>query len=409
MPQNKPFLPHWFKYIDLESKRQFNAELFKDGSFRIYERETIRGQDQNIAIFLDGVFHPTTTGAAYYFMNLLVGLAGSPLNVFLFRCYRGWEDPYIYEKLPFSTVCIDPEVFYDDLTSQIDVLRKYSIRTLIFDTSEVILRQGVYFKETLKSKIIHDIQNVDHVLSKMGGLSPDVVEKQKQELLAADKYVDLYWAKTEMDKVQLQNVGIDPHKIRVRHPIIDTKRIRYSLRKKLGNPVKALFLGNMSYPPNIEGLEVLENTYKDCVTNGIRLEIDVVGEGDLATLAEKFPHLNLKGKVDSINDLFLDYHLAFACPSYGSGISLKVLDYMAAGLPVIANDIGVRGHSQLISNYVLIDNRESLYPAVQRLFENPEFYTRLSSSSRVYIDKYFNPEKDIRTFEDDIREINLCP
>ncbi|MBN1162747.1 glycosyltransferase [Patescibacteria group bacterium] len=407
MKKNKPFLPHWFRYIDTERQKQLGVDLFKNAPFSVYEKESEEKRDMGIALFLDGVFYPTTTGASYHFMNLLTGLSKDSINVYLFRCYRGWEDPNIYRKLPFNTVCIDPTVFYDEPGLQANLLQKYSINTLVFDTSEVILYQGAYFKEHLGLKIVHDIQNIDHVLSEKGGLSPNIVKNQKQELITADKFVDLYWAKTELDRTQLQDVGIDSHKIRVRYPIIDTKNIHHSLRRHLGNPVKAIFLGNMFYSPNIGGLEILENTYRDCVRNDIYLEIDVVGEGDLLFLAKKFPNLNFKGKVDSISDLFLSYQLAFACPSYGSGISLKVLDYMAAGLPIIANSIGVRGHPSNISNYVIVDDSDSFYPAIRKLPIDSKLYTRLSSSSLDYIGKYFNPQKNIYAIKKDIRELNL--
>ncbi len=407
MKQSEPFLPHWFKYIDTTSKRQVGANLFKDGPFYKYENKAINKGNQSIVIFLDGVFYPTTTGASYHFMNLLTSLSKTELNVYLFRCYRGWEDPNIYKELPFNTVCISPDVFYDDLNLLVDVLQKYSISTLVFDTSEVVLIQGAHLKEALGLKIIHDIQNVDHVLSTMAGLPSDVIDKQKQDLVDADKFVDLYWAKTVEDNNQLERVSIKSQKIKVRYPIIDTMKINYVLRTKLGSPVNAIFLGNMSYSPNIGGLEILENTYRDCSNRNIDLKIDVVGEGDLQMLKGKYPHLNFRGKVDLIDNLFSDYNLAFACPSFGSGISLKVLDYMAAGLPIIANDAGIRGHPNTIREHVLTDNGKSLCSSIQKLFSDPGQYKRLSLSSLTYVNEHFNPDKNVQLLIEDIKKLNF--
>jgi glycosyltransferase involved in cell wall biosynthesis len=395
-----PFTPHWFKYIDTKNQTKFT--LFDNSIYKLYINHPPFNSKIKIAYFLDGIFYPTTTGMAYHIMNLLNALTNAGIDTYLFRCYRGWEEPNVYKKFKFNTICIEPSVFYDNLKQVNELLVSNNINVVILDTSEVVLLQGSYFKKHLTIKLVQDVPNVDPIISKMAGLKGTVVKQQEKEILGAEKLVDIYWSKTKEDSLELVNLGVTSSKIKTCGVGIDIQAFKYRRRDSLTQPIKAIYLGNMYYPPNIGGLIKLEKTCLRCIEKNVILNIDVVGDGDIPYLSQKYPHLHFVGKKKDLMCLLDKYELALACPSYGSGISLKILDYLASGIPTVSNDIGIRGHMDEIKTSVLVDNNEELSSSIIKLLSDAKMYKNISSLGRSYVKKYFNINKNVSLFINDL-------
>ncbi|EKE00247.1 MAG: hypothetical protein ACD_22C00069G0006 [uncultured bacterium] len=399
------FTPHWFKYINVQRKHIWVDEKIAKEGYRIFYKNRITTSKIKVAFFLDGVFYPSTTGESYHIRNLLEEISKRKVESFLFRCYRGWENSEVYKKFGFNSVCIDPTIFYDNLDVVNYLLVTNKITSVVFDTAEVVLHQGAYFKNKSSVKIIYDVTNVDHLLSKMGGLNKKTVNAQIKDLYEADKYIDIYWVKTQNDKQQLLKLGINPEKLKYRVVGINVPTINTPKKQHLVKTIRAVYLGNMYYPPNIGALETIDKTIKECKEHGVVLSVSVIGEGDLKKLSLKYPHIKFLGECKDVIPTLRKYHLAFACPSYGSGISMKILDYMAAGLPIIANSVGVRGHSEKIRRCVLIGKNDRLYECVEKIATHPAIYNKLSSEGYRYVVDNFNIKIKINKYIEDIKKL----
>jgi len=215
--------------------------------------------------------------------------------------------------------------------------------------------------------------------------------------------VDVYWAKSSSDAKYLLNMGFEKRKVKVRGSGIDFSKINFKERDILHNPIRAVFVGNLYYPPNKIGLVSLKETKAACSVRGIDIEIDVIGDGDIDALSEEFTELNFLGRIEKLNAALLRYDLAFACPSYGSGISMKILDYMASGLPVITNSVGIRGHSKRINNCVLLNNDSSLHASIEKVARYKKLCKRLSGMGHRYALNNFDIYKKIGFFIADIK------
>ena len=395
-PNNTCFTPHWFKYID--TTKQANYKLFEASYFKSFINHKPFNSKIKLAYFLDGIFYPTTTGMAYHVMNLLTALTSSGIDTYLFRCYRGWEKPEVYKTFKFNTICIDPVAYYGDLDRVSDLLGENGVNVVVLDTSEVVLLQGSYFKSRLKLKLIQDVPNVDPLISREVGLKSSIVKRQEQEILNAEQYVDIYWTKTATDTEELVKLGVPARKIKTCGVGVEVGRFTFRKREKLVPTIKALYLGNMYYPPNAGGLKILEKTYLKSNRDRVVLTIDVVGDGDIPVLSRSYPHLRFIGKQEDLASLLDKYDLAFACPAYGSGISLKILDYLASGIPTISNRVGIRGHSDEILNAVLVDNNEDFSDSVSRLIRDDKLCWQLSTEGRHYVEKYFDINKKVGSF-----------
>jgi glycosyltransferase involved in cell wall biosynthesis len=151
-----------------------------------------------------------------------------------------------------------------------------------------------------------------------------------------------------------------------------------------------------------KGLADLVNAWRVIVSRDSQARLWLVGEGPQRdALAEQISQLNLTGKVvlagafDSVDEVLSAADL-FVLPSQEEGMSIALLEAMAAALPVVASDIA--GNRQLIDDgvhglMVPPGDANALAGAIQRLFEEPQIAERLGGNARARADREFSLER----------------
>jgi glycosyltransferase involved in cell wall biosynthesis len=114
--------------------------------------------------------------------------------------------------------------------------------------------------------------------------------------------------------------------------------------ERRGNAI--LFVGLLSYKPNEEAATVLAKRVLPLVRRRIPdASLTLAGRDPLKTVRElASDHVRVTGTIPDVAPLF-DEHAAFAVPlSFGGGSSLKVLEALATGLPLVGSPFAVRGY-----------------------------------------------------------------
>jgi glycosyltransferase involved in cell wall biosynthesis len=157
-----------------------------------------------------------------------------------------------------------------------------------------------------------------------------------------------------------------------------------------------VFTGSLRYRQNRDGIKWLVREIEPAVgalPDG-PLRVTVVGETSNAIVAEfGSPPLDLVGYVD---DLYAELrrHRAFLAPlTIGTGIKTKVLEAMAAGLPVVSTSIGVEGIPVRPGVHCFVaDSPAEFARWIRFVAERPDEAAAVGCAGRELVRATFSPE-----------------
>ena len=183
---------------------------------------------------------------------------------------------------------------------------------------------------------------------------------------------------------------------------------RLALKKKMGfdNVKIALFMGSW-HEPNLEAIEHIIKFAEQLP----KIYFLILGSGGLAFQGRDLPsNLGILGVVDdetkslvlSVADVALNPMMS------GSGTNLKMLDYFAAGLPVISTKFGARGLSCESGRELIYSELVNFPNEIDRLFRmDQNFLTHMIDCAKILALSRFDWSKIAAYFIEDINKTNF--
>lgn len=151
-------------------------------------------------------------------------------------------------------------------------------------------------------------------------------------------------------------------------------------------PFNLLFVGNLAYPPNADGVEELLNEVLPALHQlGTTVRLTVVGRAPGPALAASLraADVDLHTDVASVTPFYAAADAVIAPISFGGGTRVKLLEAMALGRPIVATPFAVGGLSVQHGVHALLGQTAAeLAAAVQRLARDPALRTRLADAAR---------------------------
>jgi polysaccharide biosynthesis protein PslH len=155
---------------------------------------------------------------------------------------------------------------------------------------------------------------------------------------------------------------------------------------RTGEPI-VLYLGSMSWPPNAEAALFLANDVLPVVHRrvpGARLRI--VGRNPPAQVRSAAADgIEVTGSVESVIPHLRDATLLAVPLEAGGGTRLKILEALAAGLPVVSTPIGAEGLDLTDGEHLLIATREQFAESIVRLLDDRSVGIRLARNGRAAV------------------------
>lgn len=159
------------------------------------------------------------------------------------------------------------------------------------------------------------------------------------------------------------------------------------------SPHSIVFVGAMDYNANEDAvIWFADHVWPRAVQRFPELSFTIVGRKPTpgVTALKDRPGVEVSGTVPDVRPYY-ENALAMVVPlRWGSGTRLKILEAMAAGVPVISTTLGAEGLDVTHGQEILIaDSPEEMLEAIGALHDNPELRTRLAElGRRLAISKY---------------------
>lgn len=167
-----------------------------------------------------------------------------------------------------------------------------------------------------------------------------------------------------------------------------------------------VFVGNLSYAPNVEAAEFLANEIlPELHRRGFKLNLLISGASpDKRVLKLESEYVKISGWVEDIRLSYLKGRLFVAPLFIGTGQQNKVLEAMALGIPCLTSSLVFRGLNQFSTqNILLADSFEGFVEKISFVCNNFEYLDVLSINAKLEIKENYKWTTQISTLKNILR------
>jgi glycosyltransferase involved in cell wall biosynthesis len=315
-------------------------------------------------------------------------------------------DKFSNEKFDVET-CFFPEIHLQRRSSwyfsdfNIFLLKKVMeiVKNEKIDLVHVSFPWGVIsLSILLRVPVVYDSHNVESQFMKIAVKSNDYPRIAKLLLPAFEKlqerlackfcdyiisvspvdmkiYSEIYG--TDKNKMTLIPIGVDPFKI--------TSKSRLKKKFGLGKGLAVVFHGTWDHKPNQVAFKEIENISK-LFGNEVLFVLAGVG-----TRKYKKKNLVSLGEVDDMHGLLSACDIAIVPLSEGSGMRVKILEYFAAGLPVISTVKGIEG-IEVDKEAIVVSSIGEMVQELKRLVKYKSLRFDLGKTGRKLLEQKYSEE-----------------
>ena len=164
-----------------------------------------------------------------------------------------------------------------------------------------------------------------------------------------------------------------------------------------------VFVGNLSYPPNIEAVEYISEKVLSADRSLTCLISGATPHPKVVRICRNNPNFTLSGWVEDIRVSYCKGKIFIAPMLIGTGMQNKLLEAMALGIPCITTSLANNGINGKHRESVLVaDSPEEFVDAIHELMNDHDLYRALVDNGRELVRERYSWKK---TTEDLIRLI----
>lgn len=160
------------------------------------------------------------------------------------------------------------------------------------------------------------------------------------------------------------------------------------------SPNRIVFVGSMDYHANIDGaVSFSREVWPRLRERKPDLTFTIVGRDPSPEVREleSLPGIEVTGTVGDVRPYYREAIAAIVPLKVGGGSRLKILEAMAAGVPVISTVLGAEGlEVEHGKNILIADTNEKMIEAILRLIEQPEQRKQLSDAGRSLVSNRYD-------------------
>jgi glycosyltransferase involved in cell wall biosynthesis len=157
---------------------------------------------------------------------------------------------------------------------------------------------------------------------------------------------------------------------------------------------RVLFVGNYEYAPNVDAIEwALDEVWPKLWALQPDARFVVCGHAMPDSWRQRWPDARIEwlGFVDSLPTVQMQSAVFMAPLRFGGGSKLKVLEALAASMPVVSTTEGLSGLDvQAGQQAIVADDAEAMAQAVSALLQDPEGAAQMGQRARAHVTARFD-------------------
>jgi glycosyltransferase involved in cell wall biosynthesis len=157
---------------------------------------------------------------------------------------------------------------------------------------------------------------------------------------------------------------------------------------------RIVFVGSMDYHANIEGVvKFAREVWPRLRSRQPNLVFTIVGRDPSREVRElaQTPGIEVTGTVDDVRPFYRNAVASVVPLNVGGGSRLKILEAMAAGVPIVSTTLGAEGlNVQHGKNILIADTNEQQIEAIVRLIENEEQQKQLVDGGHALVSSHYD-------------------
>jgi glycosyltransferase involved in cell wall biosynthesis len=153
-----------------------------------------------------------------------------------------------------------------------------------------------------------------------------------------------------------------------------------------GSTPVLLYVGPMSWEPNFRAVQFLATEVMPKVRARFpeaRLRVVGSNPSPAALALNRLPGVDILGAVPAMTPHLLDAHVLAVPLESGGGTRLKILEALAAGLPVVSTPVGCEGLRVTCGEHLLVANRDRFAERLCSLLADPALGRQLAANARA--------------------------
>ncbi len=147
-----------------------------------------------------------------------------------------------------------------------------------------------------------------------------------------------------------------------------------------------VFVGNMSYPPNIEAVHYIHDEILPHFPSAKLLVSGVSPDKSILELQKKNKNITVSGWVDDIRESYLSGKIFLAPMIIGTGMQNKLLEAMALGVPCVTTNLANNAiNATHLDNIMIGDTPSSIIEGIQVLLNDKDQYQKIRENAQHFV------------------------
>lgn len=163
---------------------------------------------------------------------------------------------------------------------------------------------------------------------------------------------------------------------------------------RTANRHRIVFVGSMDYHANIDAaVHFARNSWPNVYAQKPELVFTIVGKDPAPAVRalSSIPGIEVTGSVEDVRPYYREAIAAAVPLNVGGGSRLKILEAMAAGVPVVSTRVGAEGlHVRHEENILLTDSDDDFANAIFRLMNDQGLSTRIVSGGHALVNERYD-------------------